>query len=63
MKKQSIPRKHKSQFIYSGTHADDNALRLSPDDITRFKTIARFPYLPSNWIHKLIGGSEQRSYT
>ena len=36
---------------------------LSPLDLDRFRILARYPYLPSNWIQALSGGSEQRNYS
>ena len=63
VKKKRERRAYKSQFIYDGTHADTTPLRLSPDDIARFNIIARYPYLPTNWIRALAGGHEQRNRT
>ena len=58
-----MSRKHRSQFIYDGKHADDQPLMLSLLDLQRFRTLARFPYLPSHWVLALTGGNEQRSYS
>ena len=58
-----MTRRHRSQFVYNGAHADDRPLMLSPLDLDRFRVLAKYPYLPSHWIKALSGGSEQRNYS
>lgn len=52
-------RTHKSQFAYSGIHADDRTLALTPRDIQVLRLLDPehgYHYLPSHWIHAFVGG-------
>ena len=56
-------RAHKSQFNCSGDHADGRSLFLSPRDVQIFRLLDPehgFHYLPSHWIHAVVGGNNLR---
>jgi hypothetical protein len=56
-------RKHKSQFDYGGTHADDRTLALTARDVQVLRLLDPehgYYYLPSHWIHAFVGGDALR---
>lgn len=56
-------RHHKSQFVYTGEHADDRPLFLSERDLAIFRLLDPeygFHFLPSHWILAFVGGDETR---
>lgn len=56
-------RSYRSQFNYDGINADDLPLTISERDLAIFRLLDPehgFHYLPSSWIHALVGGDAQR---
>jgi hypothetical protein len=55
-------RKHTSQFVYDGDHADRTPLRITRADLATLRLLnpELYTYLASNWINAFIGGNPFR---
>lgn len=53
----AVPQRRNSRWTRNPTFGARKTAHLSPRDITIFSALARYRYLPADYIHALVGGS------